>query len=97
MSAGWSEGTVTLNYGSYGGVYATTTVTGLAWISSSMRVEAWKRGEATADHSFDEVCVEPFDVTAGNVTAGVGFQIVAICTHGTTSGDFKFDWVVKEN
>lgn len=68
-------GTATLNFGASMAQEATVTVTGQTAITASSRVWAWLIPAATADHSADEVMVNPPAVFAGNIVAGTGFTI----------------------
>ena len=87
-----NSGTATLSFGT-GDDIASVSVTGQTGILSGSRVHVTLRGEATADHSTDEILVEPLRIMARDITAGVGFTISAICDFGTTSGAYLVDWL----
>ena len=87
-----NSGTVTIDFGA-GDDIASVTVTGQTGILIGSRVHVSLRGEATADHSTDEILVEPLRVIARDISAGVGFTISAICDFGTASGEFLVDWL----
>ena len=73
------NGTATINFGSFPGATDTSVaVTGQGSILAGSLVEAWIFPTATADHSADEHWVDPPEVFAGNVSAGVGFTIYAV-------------------
>lgn len=72
--------------------HASVTITGQAAIGPSSSVKAWLLPVATADHSVDEHLVEPIRVLAHTITAGVGFEITAICDSGATYGEFSVAW-----
>lgn len=88
-------GTATLNFGAIGstGNSATLAVTGQTTILATSKVEAWLRLEATADHTLDDLIVDPIRVSAGNIVAGTGFTIYGEMPHGTAYGDYYVDWV----
>lgn len=70
------QGTVLLDFGAFpGATDITLVVTGQAAILAGSLAEAWIFPANTADHTFDEHWVDPPDVFAGNVVAGVGFTI----------------------
>jgi hypothetical protein len=74
---------------------ATVTITGQGSITANSFVEAWIRAEpsGSADHSMDEHFVENIRVIAGNISAGVGFEIRGECLLGGTYGAFTVNWV----
>ena len=74
-----AQGTATLNFGAMpGSVDTSVAVTGQGSILAGSLVEAWILPATTADHSADEHVVEPIQVTAGNIVAGVGFTIYGV-------------------
>ena len=99
-----TTGTATLNFGTFqSGIFtfshpnteASVTITGQPTITAGSFVEAWIRAEpsGSADHSMDEHFVENIRVIAGNITAGVGFEIRGECVLGGTYGSFTVNWV----
>lgn len=48
----------------------------------------------TTDHSIDEALAENINVIAGNVVAGVSFDIMAFCDSGTY-GKYKVNYSIK--
>lgn len=98
-----AQGTTTVDFGSFAAAqvgYAgpnggdvRVSVTGQTAILSNSLVEAWLLPVATSDHSVDEHFVENIQVRAGNVVAGVGFDIVAECKLGGTYGSWTVAWV----
>ncbi len=56
---------------------ASLVITGQAAIVAGSVVEAWLVCKATADHSADEVRVDPPRVAAGAIVPGTGFTIFA--------------------
>ncbi len=91
-----AQGHTTIDFGAApgtGGQSITTTITGQGAIVASSDVEAWIRCQDSADHSADEHFVENIRVRAGNIVAGVGFDIIGECLLGTTYGVFNVSWV----
>ena len=62
-----------------GAPMATVVVTGQASILAGSLVYCWIKPEATADHTAGEHIVESIKVVAGDIVAGVGFTIYALC------------------
>ena len=96
-----ATGVAVLDFGAHPGKsIASVDITGQGSIVSDSRVEAWinlpatsgHAGGAYADHSADEHRIEKLKVTAGNISAGVGFTIYGegdIRCHG----HFSIQWV----
>ena len=89
-------GTTTVNFGSGASesndTLATATVTGQTAIVAGSLVEAWVRVAASADHTVDEHSVESLKIEAGNIVAGTGFTVYALCTEGKTYGVWNINW-----
>lgn len=76
-----AQGNTTIDFGAFPGASdASATVTGQAGIVAGSCVEAWIRGEASADHSSDEHLLETIKVLAMDIVAGTGFTIKAMNT-----------------
>lgn len=76
-----AQGNTTVNFGAFPGASdVTINITGQAGIVAGSCVEAWIRGEASADHSADEHVVETIDCRAYGIVAGTGFSIRAFNT-----------------
>ena len=76
-----AQGNTTLDFGAFPGASdASATVTGQAGIVAGSCVEAWIRGESSADHSSDEHLLETIKVLAMDIVAGDGFTIKAMNT-----------------
>jgi len=99
-----TTGTATLDFGSFvsdkspyskQSPEAKVTITGQGAITANSFVEAWIRAEpaGSTNHSMDEHFVENIKITAGNISAGVGFEIRGECTLGGTYGTFTINWV----
>lgn len=72
------QGTAILDFGAFPGSTDASVAVAVPAIGSSNLVEAWIFPAATTDHTTDEHWVDPPDVFAGNVQAGVGFTIYGI-------------------
>jgi hypothetical protein len=70
-----AQGVATLDFGAFPGNTDTSLAVADATILAGSLVEAWIWPLATTDHTADEHIVEPLNVFAGNVVAGVGFTI----------------------
>lgn len=74
-------GSTTVDFGAFPGKSdASVAVTGQTSISGTSLVEAWIYPKATTDHSADEHIVETIKVYAKDISAGVGFTIMAVNT-----------------
>jgi hypothetical protein len=71
------QSTATIDFGAYPGTADTSVAVAQTGILAGSLVEAWIYPVATTDHSADEHWIDPPVVTAGNVSAGVGFTIYA--------------------
>lgn len=63
-------------------------------ITANSLVIAYIAATDTTDHSIDEALIEDIRVVAGNVVAGVGFDIMAYCANGTW-GKYKINYTIK--
>lgn len=105
-----TTGTAEIDFGAFpGAADASVAVTGQTGITGTSLVEAWLALTASTDHSADEHRVESIRVTAGNISAGVGFTIYArndnmVCEPPTAGkhrkypdpcvyGKWKVNWV----
>lgn len=87
-------GQATINFGTWpGSTNASATVTGQAAITGTSLVEAWIFPATTADHNPDEHWVEDLTIAAGNIVAGTGFTIYAMCNKGRAHGLYNIAWV----
>lgn len=74
--------------------YNVTLTVSDANITANSLIIATIAATATTDHSIDEAMLEPIKVIAGNVVAGVSFDIMAYCDCGTW-GKYKVNYSVK--
>lgn len=73
-------GQTLIDFGAFpGGSDTSIAVTGQAAIVSGSKVDAWITPIATVDHTVDDHIAEPPRIYAGNIVAGVGFTIYAVC------------------
>tara|TARA_R110000782_G_scaffold110366_2_gene199699 strand:+ start:59 stop:367 length:309 start_codon:yes stop_codon:yes gene_type:complete len=86
-------GTATLDFGS-GALSTATVVTGVTRIESASVVKAELRIEATADHSTDDLLIDPIDVTVKDIVAGVGFTIEGRMFNARASGTYTVNWIL---
>lgn len=89
-----TSGTATIDFGAIGSKGNSTSVgiIGQAGINSASQIDAWLRIEATAEHTVDELLIDPIRVTAGTIVAGTGFTIYGDMPYGTAYGTYKIDW-----
>ncbi len=89
-------GTTTVDFGAGASnsndTHKVVTITGQTGIVAGSLPEGWIRAEASADHNVDEHMVEALEFTAGNIVAGVGFDITVRCFQGKTYGVFNINW-----
>jgi hypothetical protein len=78
-ASGATVGRVSVDFGAFPGtVYATLTITGIASIVATSRINVWVDGTtATADHTTGEHIVDAPGVSASDIVVGVGFTIHA--------------------
>ena len=75
-----------------GSNYAIATITGQSGLLSADAIDCWIQGtDSTTDHNAYEHKVAPIKVSAMNVVAGTGFDVVAFSELRLT-GDFKVRW-----
>lgn len=88
-----AQGTTSIDFGAApGGNYATATVTGQGSILAGSLAEGFIMASTSADHNATEHFVAPIKVTAGAVSAGVGFTLYAVSEWRLT-GAFTCNWV----
>lgn len=91
-----AQGTITVNFGAFPGkTDATATLTGQTALLAGSLAEAWIFPVDTADHSADEHWVDPPDVRAGNVVAGVGITVYATAKNNRAYGLWNVAWVTN--
>jgi hypothetical protein len=91
---GVKTGVATLDFGA-GALSTETVVTGVPSITSSSIVSPQVRIEATDDHSSDEIIVDPIQVRAFDLVAGIGFTIEGRMFNADANGTYKINWLVN--
>lgn len=86
-------GSATLDFTAAGKDMASVVITGQGAIAGTSKVEAWLRLVATADHSVDDLLVDPIDVYAGDIVPGTGFTIYGVTRDFLRFGTYTIDWV----
>lgn len=61
-------------------------------LPTGAKVNATIRGDATADHSIDEINNDNIDVRVSGITASSGFTLNVLCLNGAIYGDYIIDW-----
>lgn len=90
-----TEGTATIDFGSFPGLSITSTVvSGQAAILSGSRVEAYFMAETTADHTVNDHVYgnSLIELTCGAIVAGTSFTIFATCLD-LMQGTFTVHWI----
>jgi hypothetical protein len=87
-------GLVTLDFGE-GTTDASIVVTDVIKTTTSSVVITSMRIEATADHSVDELLIDPIRVTAHTIISGVGFTITGRMDNARANGTYKVNWVLN--
>ena len=94
VSSGGVKGTATLNFGTLPTRLANTSVDviGQSGLTSSSYIEVFTMAEATADHTADDVRIDPIEVMAEYLSAS-SFRIHGAVKLGNTYGDRKVRWM----
>ena len=92
-SASSESGIATLDFADNSNI-ATVNITGLAGITATSVVRCEMRIEATADHSIQELLVDPIRVTVSAYTLGVGFTIYGTMDFGPAQGLYLVNWTL---
>lgn len=87
-----TQGTAVVDFGT-GAVMAQVVVTGQAGIVAGSLVEAWPNTTSTSNNLTDAILVEELQFYAGDIIAGTGFTIYAMCRFGSAFGKFTTSWV----
>jgi hypothetical protein len=87
-----ATGTATVDFGT-GKLDTSVAVTGQGSIVGGSLVEAWLSGVSTSNNLTDAAFAEPINVFAGDIIAGTGFTIFAMCRTGRAFGQYTVNWV----
>lgn len=79
-----TQGTTTVDFGT--GKTDVKVSVSAPTITGTQLVDAWIMPTATATNTADDQWVEALEIKAGNVQAGVGFDIYCKCTVGMAHG-----------
>src|SRR5215217_2081957 len=85
------SGTATIDFTSAGSDYLTTTVTGQTSVTALTTITAHFMSEASTDNDAEahDLAAQLVTLTVGNLVAGVGFDINAVCDEAAVTGTFK--------
>jgi tRNA1(Val) A37 N6-methylase TrmN6 len=87
-----TQGTAIVDFGT-GSTMASVAVTGQAAITGTNLVEAWPNTTATSNNLADAILAEEIQFYAGDIVAGTGFTIYAMCRNGSAFGKYNVNWV----
>lgn len=88
-----TSGTTVLDFGSApGSQIAVTRVLGQTTLGANSQIDAWIMGVDSADHNAYEHMIAPIRVSAGNLVAGEGFDVMGVSPVQLT-GQFAVQWV----
>ena len=91
--AALSSGIATLNFGS-GSTSAQTTLTGHSGITATSVILVALRVIATAEHTAEDMLVDPIRVAVKDLVVGVGFTIDGRMDNAQANGTYKVNWVI---
>lgn len=89
-----AKGAAVLDFGT-GSKTAETVVTGVTGVEASSVILADMRLEATAEHPIDDLLIDPIQVSAHSIVAGVGFTLHGEMLNASTSGNYKAQWALR--
>jgi hypothetical protein len=89
-----TSGIATLDFGT-GAMLASVTVIGIGTTTASTVVSAQMRIEATADHTVDDLLIDPIRVESHSIVAGVGFTIVGHALNSPMNGTYNIGWSIS--
>ena len=92
--SGGGSGSAYVDFGSlpYGSADTKVVITGQSSIVAGSAVRAWIVATTSPEHDMEEHWVEPLEICAGNIVAGVGFTIYAKTLVGVTYGRYNVQW-----
>jgi len=86
-----SRGSATLDFGS-GSKTTEVTVTGIPSITNDSVVFVEMKMEATADHSIDELLIDPIRLAIKDLVVGQGFTIYGEMDNAEANGEYIIHW-----
>ena len=92
--AGGGSGSSFVNFGALpsGSADTSVAITGQSGITAASSVRAWIVAASSPEHDLEEHWVEPLEICAGNIVAGVGFTVYAKTLVGVTYGRYSIQW-----
>lgn len=85
-----ATGTAIVDFGA--GATEASIAVSVPTITATSQVGVGLRSEATAVNSVDDIYLDPVEVYAIGITAGVGFTAFAKTTSHMAFGTYKIDW-----
>jgi hypothetical protein len=89
-----SKGTATLDFGS-GAKTAETIVTGYPEIDEDSIVMASMRIVATAEHSTNDLLIDPIRLAVKDLVAGAGFTVYGEMDNAEANGTYVINWIIR--
>jgi hypothetical protein len=87
------SGIVTLDFGASSNT-ATVNVTGVSRIDAESVIFCAMRIEPTADHTVDDMLVDPIRLSALSIVPGVGFTIFGAMDNAPANGKYLVQWAL---
>ena len=85
------SGTAQLDFGN-GSKTSEVVVTGVLSTTSTSKIMASMRIEATDSHSIDDLLIDPIRLATKDFVSGVGFTIYGAMDNASANGLYKIDW-----
>jgi hypothetical protein len=88
----YTTGVATLDFDS-GAMTASVVVTGITAITSASVVTAELRIQATAEHTVEDMLIDPIRVAVSDLVAGTGFTIEGAMDNAPANGTYQVNWI----
>lgn len=79
---------VTIDFGATPATKKVITTVADTGVSSTSRIVASMAYKAAGSRSLDELEMDQFEVKAGNITAGVSYDLITTCLSGSAAGEY---------
>ena len=89
-----SKGIATIDFGS-GNLTAETVVTGYPEITANSVVMASMRIVATAEHTTEDLLIDPIRLAVKDLVVGDGFTIYAEMDNAKANGTYQINWIIR--
>ena len=89
-----SKGIATIDFGS-GNLTAETVVTGYSEITADSVVMASMRIVATAEHTTEDLLIDPIRLAVKDLVVGDGFTIYAEMDNAKANGTYQINWIIR--